>query len=201
MNSHISMVLVSRDISYRISKNQGILSRLRYSTFKGINDTYLSLLAELSAQMPQIKIAQWTLMTYNIGPLYCILVPSVRVRKFETQEVVRHGSCPIRTLSDKTQPNDIRNCRTVSLSNTFRVEHFPPSRKLSRMTFWIFCLSGKWEIGVRSDIQASGLARRLALPSSEWPHPCYGMNGIKNGTFSLPKGNFKCSLLSVLLLR
>jgi len=43
------------------------------------------------------------------------------------QEVVRHGGCLTRTLSDKTQPNEQRNCRTVSLSNTFRVEHFPPS--------------------------------------------------------------------------
>jgi len=38
------------------------------------------------------------------------------------------GSCPTRKLSDKTQPNDTQNCRTISLSNTFRVEHFPPSQ-------------------------------------------------------------------------
>jgi len=29
------------------------------------------------------------------------------------------GSCPTRKLSDKTQPNDTRNYRTVSVSNTF----------------------------------------------------------------------------------
>ena len=45
----------------------------------------------------------------------------------DMQEVVRHGSCPTWKLSDKTQPNDTRNCRTVSQSNTFRVGHFPPS--------------------------------------------------------------------------
>ena len=58
------------------------------------------------------------------------MIPKVKIftKIFEMQEVVRHGSCPTRKLSDKTQPNDTQNYRTVSLSNTFRVEHFPPSQ-------------------------------------------------------------------------
>ena len=36
----------------------------------------------------------------------------------EMQDVVRHERYPTRK-SDETQPNDTRNCRTVSLSNTF----------------------------------------------------------------------------------
>jgi len=37
------------------------------------------------------------------------------------------GSCPTRTLSDKTRPNDTRNCRTVSLSNTFLRPLYTPT--------------------------------------------------------------------------
>ena len=33
------------------------------------------------------------------------------------------GSCPTWKLSDKTQPTDTRNCRTVSVSNTFLRPH------------------------------------------------------------------------------
>jgi len=37
------------------------------------------------------------------------------------QEIVRHGSCPTRKLSDKTQPNDTRICRRTSVSDKFRL--------------------------------------------------------------------------------
>jgi len=42
-----------------------------------------------------------------------------RVALNKTANIPDAESCPTRKLSDKTQPNDTRNCRTVSLSNTF----------------------------------------------------------------------------------
>jgi len=41
------------------------------------------------------------------------------------QEIVRHGCCPTRKLSDKTQPNDTRICRRTSVSDKFRVGQIP----------------------------------------------------------------------------
>jgi len=56
-------------------------------------------------------------------------------RKVIDPESGRPGEWSTRKLSDKTQPNGTRNaeivdqfpCRTLSVSTTFRVDHFPPS--------------------------------------------------------------------------
>ena len=55
-----------------------------------------------------------------------ISLPCSAMVKYEIQEIVRHGSCPTRKLSDKTQPNDTRICRRTSVSDNFRVGQIPP---------------------------------------------------------------------------
>jgi len=89
-----------------------------------------------------------------------LMVSRRRCRKeFDTESVRQENcstSCRTRKLSDKTQPNYTRQCRTVSLSITFRVEHFPRPHTTLRTVRYCRIVSlwntfrvehlGQWEV-------------------------------------------------------
>jgi len=57
------------------------------------------------------------------------------LRHYEMQEIVRHGSCPTRKLSDKTQPNDTRICRRTSVSDKLPWHSIYHGRRIVKFVF------------------------------------------------------------------